>query len=471
MSANEIKLRVVLIDDDEQHLKFVANVLSAEDVAVTTVNNAKQGFELVRRLRPQLVVSDLMMPEVTGMELLEKIVSFDPTIEVVLLTGHYSTDSAVEAIQKGAADYLTKPADVERLQNRVQMLLSDFRLRRRCLELEKELVEKSEFIGMIGRSPLMLEVFHKVRRIAPHYRTVLVTGETGTGKELVARALHQLSPVSSGPLITCNCSAFVETLVESELFGHVKGAFTGAVQDRLGVFESAHGGTVFLDEVGELSPPVQAKLLRVLQNQEIQRVGSPHVRKVEVRIIAATHRDLRSMVAERQFREDLYYRLSMVSMRLPSLSQRKDDLPLLERYFLEKFAAQYRKPVLALTRRAETLLARYPWPGNVRELENVLGGACMMAEGENIDVSDIPESIRNAKPRPEFGDEGELHQTLQEMEKVYTLRVLDQLKGNKVRAAEVLGISRAKLYRILADNDLSTELPASVEDSSDGAPT
>src|SRR5207249_3639585 len=240
------------------------------------------------------------------------------------------------------------------------------------------------FAAMVGHSPAMLEVFHRIRRVAPHFRSVLVTGETGVGKELAAQALHRLSPVASGPFVTCNCSAVVETLAESELFGHVKGAFTGAVQDRIGVFEAANRGTVLLDEVGELSLSAQAKLLRVLQNQEIQRVGSPAVRRVDVRVMAATHRDLRSMVSAQRFREDLFYRLSMVSIKLPSLSQRKEDLPLLERYFLEKFAEQYSKPVRGLTRRAQAVLARHSWPGNVRELENVLGGACMMAEGESI---------------------------------------------------------------------------------------
>jgi len=448
---SEPTLRIVLIDDDQQHLKFVANVLSQDDVAVSTAGDAREGLALIESLRPQLVIIDLMMPDVGGMELLEQIVALDPATEVVLLTGCYSTDSAVEAIQKGAADYLTKPVSVERLQERVDSLLTELRAGRRCLELENELIQNCQFAGMVGRSPLMIEVFHRIRRIAAHYRTVLVTGETGTGKELVARALHKLSPVAAGPLVTCNCSALVETLMESELFGHVKGAFTGAVQDRLGVFEAANGGTVLLDEVGELSLPAQAKLLRVLQNQEIQRVGSPSVRRVDVRVMAATHRDLRSMVNEQRFREDLFYRLSMVSIKLPSLSQRKEDLTLLERYFLEKFAQQYNKPVRGLTRRAQAVLARHSWPGNVRELENVLGGACMMAEGESIDVGDLPESIQLKQPLQieEEPPEG----TLEKIEKTYTLRVLQSVNGNKVRAAELLGISRAKLYRILADSE------------------
>jgi len=391
------------------------------------------------------------MPGMSGMEVLERILEFDPAIEVVLLTGQYSTESAVEAIQKGAADYLTKPVDVERLHQRVESLISEVRKGQRRVELENELIENSQFAAMVGHSPAMLEVFHRIRRVAPHFRTVLLTGETGTGKELAAQALHRLSPAASGPFVTCNCSTVVETLAESELFGHVKGAFTGAVQDRMGVFEAANGGTVLLDEVGELSPPSQARLLRVLQNQEIQRVGSPATRRVDIRVIAATHRDLASMVKDQRFREDLFYRLSMVQIKLPALAQRKEDLPLLERYFVKRFAQQYDKPVGGIARRAQALLARHSWPGNVRELENVLGSACMMTEGETIDVGDLPEYIRerqSSEAQPE-----ESLATLEQVERIHALRVLESVSGNKVRAAELLGVSRAKLYRILGDND------------------
>lgn len=444
-------LRVVAIDDDEQHLKYIATILSRENVVVSTAVDPKDGLGLIRKERPHLVLVDLLMPGMSGMEVLEKTLEFDPATEVVLLTGQYSTESAVEAIQKGAADYLTKPVDVEKLQQRVDSLISEVRKGQRRVELENELIENSQFATMVGHSPAMLEVFHRIRRVAPHFRNVLLTGETGTGKELAAQALHGLSPVASGPFVTCNCSAVVETLAESELFGHVKGAFTGAILDRVGVFEAANGGTILLDEVGELALPLQAKLLRVLQNQEIQRVGSPVVRRVDVRIIAATHRDLQSMARDRLFREDLFYRLSVVHIKLPTLAQRKEDLPLLERYFVKRFAEQYGKPVRGLTRRAQTLLARYAWPGNVRELENVLGSACMMAEGETIDVHDFPEYMRESLP-------GEVQEestaaTLEQVEKTHALRVLESVGGNKVRAAEMLGVSRAKLYRILGDND------------------
>jgi DNA-binding NtrC family response regulator len=443
-------LRVVAIDDDEQHLKFIATIVSRENVLVSTASNPQGGLALVRKEHPHLVLVDLVMPAMSGLEILEKILEFDPGIEIILLTGQYSTESAVEAIQKGAADYLTKPVDVEKLQQRVESLLLESQRGQRCSELEHELLENSKFAAMVGHSAAMLEVFHRIGRVAPHFQTVLLTGETGVGKELAAQALHRLSPVSQGPFVTCNCSAVVETLAESELFGHVKGAFTGAVQDRVGLFEAANEGTILLDEVGELSLPLQAKLLRVLQNQEIQRVGSPAVRRVNVRVIAATHKDLRQMIKNGGFREDLFYRLSMVQIKLPSLAQRKEDLPLLERHFVKRFAEQYGKPLRGITRRAQALLARHSWPGNVRELENVLGSASMITEGETIDVGDLPEYIRE-KQATEVEEDALL--TLEQVERIHTLRTLESVGGNKVRAAELLGISRAKLYRILGDND------------------
>jgi DNA-binding NtrC family response regulator len=255
---------------------------------------------------------------------------------------------------------------------------------------------------MIGRSPLMMELFTKIRRIAPHFRTVLVTGPTGVGKELVSKALHQLSPVAKGPYVPFNCSSISDTLAESELFGHVKGAFTGADKDKAGLFEHANGGTVLLDEVGELPLAIQAKLLRVLQNQEFQRVGSPTPRKVDVRVVAATNRHLPEMVKRGTFREDLFFRLCPVELKVPSLAERPEDLLMLERHFVKVFAAQYNKPLIGLTRRAQTLLARYSWPGNVRELESVIGHAGMMVESDVIDIRDLPDRLRQqAASEPE----------------------------------------------------------------------
>jgi len=449
-TADELPILLLAIDDDPQSLEFVKDALAQENLEILTTTDPELGLELVLRRHPQIVLLDLMMPKIGGMELLERILEADPGTNVMLMTGHYSTEAAVEAIQKGAYDYLNKPLSVEKLRQRVDQLMAEARQRRRTLQLDRELLKVYEFEGLLGRSPLMLDVFTRVRRVAPHFRTVLVTGATGTGKELVARALHRLSPAASGTFAVCNCSAIVETLFESELFGYVKGAFTGATQDKSGLFEYANGGTLFLDEIGEMPLATQAKLLRVLQSQEIQRVGSPAVRKVDVRVVAATNRDLRARVADKEFRDDLYYRLSMVEVKLPLLAERKEDLPLLVRYLVERFATQYNKPIRGLTRRAQALLARYMWPGNVRELENALGHACMMVEGDLIDVRDFPDTLRKPAERELVEDEDLI--PLDELQRRHALRVLARVGGNKKRAAEILGIARTTLYQLLAES-------------------
>jgi len=438
---------LVVIDDDPANIKFVRFVLADEGLEIHSAADAQSGLELIRRTRPQIVLLDLVMPGVEGMEVLQQILEFDPGIDVILMTGYYSTESAVEAIQKGAADYFPKPFSPDRLRGKINQIKEDSKHRQRSLKLENELLENFEFDGMIGRSPLMLELVSKIRRIAPHFRSVLVTGPTGVGKELVARALHRLSPGQKGNFVALNCSSISETLAESELFGHVKGAFTGAHQDKAGVFEYADGGVVLLDEIGEMPLSLQAKLLRVLQNQELQRVGSPAVRKVDVRVVAATNRDLPEMVSQGKFREDLYFRLCMIELKVPSLAERREDLPILQRHFLKSFAAQYKKPLAGLTRRAQTLLAKYSWPGNVRELENVIGHACMMTESDVIDVRDLPARIQNL--RSAENTESEVDLSLDQAARLHVQRVLAHVGGNKVRAAEILGISRTYLYELL----------------------
>ena|ERR1700692_3763504 len=439
--------KLLVIDDEPQSLELIKDALCHDDLEILTAHNPQAGLEIFRRTRPQIVLLDLMMPGVRGLEVLEAIVAADPGVDVILMTAHYSTESAVEAIQKGASDYLNKPLSVEKLRRRISQLLAEAEDRRKTLQLDDELLDAYQFEGIVGRSPLMLEVFAKIRRVAPHFRTVLITGATGTGKELVARALHRLSPATSDTFAVCNCAAIAETLVESELFGYVRGAFTGATQDKIGVFEYANHGTVFLDEIGEMPLAAQAKLLRVLQSHEIQRVGSPVPRTVDVRVIAATNRNLRALVSEGKFREDLYYRLTMVEIPLPRLMDRREDMPLLQRHFLGKYAGEYKKPVAGMTRRAQARMARYSWPGNIRELENVIGNACMMVDGTVLDVGDLPETVRG-----ESGDlagADELLISLDESHKRHVMRVLEHVGGNKSQAAEILGISRATIYQFL----------------------
>ena len=469
-NQNDARLKMLVVDDTPANLDLVRDVLANENVQLFTAPSAESALERFMQVRPRIVLSDFRLPGMNGLELLERVLAKDPGTDFILMTGYYSTESAVEAIRKGACDYLPKPLDVARLRACVRNLVDEAMTRQKTFRLDLDLIDAYQFEGMIGRSPLMLEVFAKIRRIAPHFQSVLVTGETGTGKELVAKALHRLSPVRSAPFAICNCSALVETLLESELFGYVRGAFTGAAQDKQGIFEYANGGTVFLDEIGELPLAAQAKLLRVLQNHEVQRVGSPLTRKVDVRVIAATHRDLRSMVAEGKFREDLFYRLSVVEISVPRLAQRKEDLPLLQRHFLEKYATRYKRDITGITRRAQTRLASHHWPGNVRELENVISGSCIMCTGSLIDLADLPEILRTPAPAAEF-DDTEL-MTLDCLQERYLLRVLNLVGGNKAKAAEILGVGRNTIYQMLSritaastTSDVDAGVPARAEPS------
>jgi DNA-binding NtrC family response regulator len=443
------KITLVAVDDDPQSLALVVAALKRDELEIVTEQDSRNALELVRKRRPQIVLLDLMMPHVSGMELLEGILDADPAIDVILMTAHYSTESAVEAIRRGASDYMNKPLSIDRLRERVDALVAEARRREKAYLLDEQLLDAYSFQGIIGRSPSMLDVFARIRRVAPHFRTALVTGATGTGKELIARALHDLGPVAKGPFVVSNCAAIPDTLVESELFGHMKGSFTGAVADRAGIFEAAHGGTLFLDEIGELPAPAQAKLLRAVQNQEIQRIGSTAVRKVSVRIVCATNRDLRTLAAEKSFREDLYYRLSMVELKLPALAQRMEDLPLLLRHFIDHFAEKYGKPIEGATRRMEAALARHAWPGNIRELENVIGYACMVTDSVQIDVPDLPDHFLE-QPQTDSGEHVELV-TVDQIQRLHAHRVLRYVGGDKVRAAEILGVSRATLYRLISD--------------------
>jgi DNA-binding NtrC family response regulator len=447
--GNLSKPKFLAIDPNPASLAAIAEALSSEAPEILTARSAEAGLEAFAHHRPRTVLLDLAAPEEQGMELLERMLAIDPAVNVVLISDHYSTESAVEAIQRGACDYLSKPIDFGNLRHRIANFLAEAEIRQKTLSLDQELLHAYQFEGIVSRSPLMLDVFAKLRRVAPHFRTVLISGATGTGKELVARALYHLSPASAGQFVVSNCSALVESLVESELFGYVKGAFTGAVQDRPGLFEAADRGVIFLDEIGELTLNAQAKLLRVLQDHQVRRVGSPRSRQVDVRVIAATNRDLRAMVRNAQFREDLYYRLAVVEIALPSLASRREDLPLLERYFVEKFAAEYHKPIAGLTRKAQGRMATYPWPGNVRELENVIENACMMTDGRFIDINDLPVQIRD-QSGDQLYQKDEALISLEEVQRRHVVRVLERVGGNKARAAEILGVGRATIYQLLS---------------------
>jgi DNA-binding NtrC family response regulator len=432
-------IRIVVIDDNLGSLELLSSALSSPGVAVYTASTPLAGLELVYKLLPQLVITDLVMPEMTGLEVLQRIVAFDPSIDVVLMTAHYTTETAIAAIRLGASDYLHKPVKMAILRDRLAALIAASTRRSKARSPSSAPLHDFQFEGLTARSNIMWDLFGMVQRIAPHFRSVLLKGPTGAGKDLIATALHHRSK-AAGKFVVLNCSAIVETLFESELFGHVRGAFTGADRDKTGLFELASGGTLFLDEIGDMPLSTQAKLLRAVQNQEIQPVGSQVTRKVNVRIVAATHRDLRTEFANGKFREDLYYRLSMVELTVPALKDRREDVPLLVSHFIRKFNRDFNKSIEGITPRASIVLERHDWPGNVRELEHVIGRACMLTDALQIDVQDLPASLI----RPEKLDEP-APSLLDDQERRLVDQALQEAHGNQSKAARKLGIGRDAL--------------------------
>lgn len=439
---------VCVVDDDTAMVEMLSETLSSFGYRPLGTTDPQEALDYVSAGKGRIVLCDLMMPGLDGLAFLEQALQRDPGVYVILMTGFYSLDSAIEAIKRGAYDYLPKPLDRQRLKKTLGELAEQFQRRRRIHDLEQQLVSDLEFHGIVSRSPAMIEVFETVRKISRHYVNVLLVGPTGSGKELVAHAIHQMSPVGNQRFAVCNCSAMVDTLLESQLFGYVRGAFTGATETRAGFFEYANGGAVFLDEVGETSLGMQAKLLRVIQNREIQRVGSPEVRRVDVRLIAATNRDLRSEVSAGRFREDLFYRLSTIQIRIPSLAQRIEDVPALTTFFIKKYNAAYGKQIQGLTRRSQAAFLQHHWPGNVRELENVISSAALVTLNDFIDVQDLPDYLQKPE-RIAASSKSWRPLPLNEVRRDHIERVLDLCSGNRVRAAQMLGIGRTSLYRYL----------------------
>src|SRR3984957_12659325 len=380
---------LLVIDDEPDVLTIVEQFAQRFGFKVVGRTDARVALAELRVIKPDAVIVDLMMPEINGLDVLRAIREIDPTCQIILMTGQSSVDTAIEAVKLGALDYISKPFDLKRLGGLLTGVCKNIERRERLLQADADVARTFAFYGMIGRSPAMQELFDAIRRFAPHGRTVLVTGETGTGKELVARALHTLGARPDRRFVTVNCSAVVEALFESELFGHQRGAFTGAHETKVGLFEHADQGTLFLDEIGELPLTIQAKLLRAVEYGEVQRVGSLEAKHVDVTVISATNRDLRADAANGRFRSDLYYRLSIMEIRLVPLRERREDIPYLSAVFLREVTDRLTRPLIGMTAGAERTLLQAPWPGNVRELRNVIERACLLSDGKMLCERDV----------------------------------------------------------------------------------
>ncbi|MDR2246250.1 MAG: sigma-54 dependent transcriptional regulator [Treponema sp.] len=443
-----MKFKLLVVDDEKNIRSGLAAALQMDGYEVETAASGDEGWKRFQKGDIDLVITDLRMPGVSGEELLKRISAETPGIPVIVLTGHGTVESAVSAMRNGAYDFLTKPVNLERLSLLVKRAVQNRELALRHRQLVEELERKKQFETIIGASVPMRRVFDTISRAAPARASVLITGESGVGKELVADALHELSPRKGKPLIKVHCAALAASLLESELFGHEKGAFTGAVSRMRGRFELASEGTLFLDEIGEIDQNIQIKLLRVLQEKKFQRVGGEDTIEVDVRIVAATNKDLKAEIEKGNFREDLYFRLNVVNIHVPPLRERKDDLPLLISAFLEEFAAENGKPVEGLDDKVRAALYAYDWPGNIRELRNCMESAVVMAKGPIITEGDLPPAFRRQS------DEGwiriPLGTSLNEAEKIIIRDTLSSLKGNKSRTADVLAIGRKTLHRKLS---------------------
>ncbi|MBI3202612.1 MAG: sigma-54-dependent Fis family transcriptional regulator [Myxococcales bacterium] len=437
------KGRILVVDDEPNARTALAEILKEEGYQVETAADGFKGLARAEEFGPDLVLTDLKMPGMDGVELLRKLRHHASDLPVVLMTAFGAVETAVSAMREGAADYLTKPLNTDELVLVIDRALERVRLRRETHELKSQLTERYRFDNIVGNSPEMQEVFKSVAQVAPSRATVLLTGESGTGKELVAAAIHHRSPRKDGPFVRLHCAALAETLLESELFGHERGAYTGADRRREGRFEQANGGTLFLDEIGDISPSTQVKLLRVLQERQFERVGGNQTQTVDVRLIAATNRDLKQLVAEGRFREDLYYRLNVINVCLPPLRRRKSDVAALSAHFLERFARENAKRVDRFSDAALAQIVAYSWPGNVRELENVVERAVVLTDGSTIELHHLPAELGAAEA--EGATPTIPGSTMADIERHAILATLEAHGGSTSKAAEVLGISVRKI--------------------------
>jgi two-component system response regulator AtoC len=433
------KAKILIVDDEAIIRDSLREWLNDAGYEVLTAENGAQALKAIEGEEPRIVIADLVMPGMDGIELMKRAKQVSPDIEVIITTAYGSIPTAITAIREGAYDYIQKPFCPERTEMLIEKLVEHQRLIEENLSLHQKLEERYRFENIIAKSPRMQQVIEAIKVVATSNATVLITGETGTGKELVARAIHSQSQRRGKPFVAVSCAALPESLLESELFGHEKGSFTGAYAQKKGKFEFADRGTLFLDEIGEMSANIQVHLLRVLEEKEFSRVGGNEPTKVDVRVISATNREIKEAVTKRQFREDLYYRLNVVNIELPPLRERREDIPLLAQIFLKKFALENNKEVSGFSAEATDFLLRYDWPGNVRELENAIERAVILAQKPVIGIDDLPQQTLVAHSIT-------LEKNLRQVEKNHIMNVLAQTRGNYTEAAKALGISRMTLY-------------------------
>ena len=440
---------ILIIDDEKNIREGLSAALELDGYSVKLAANGAEGLALIEKGDIDLVITDLRMPGISGEEVLAKVRGESPGIPVIVLTGHGSIDTAVDAMRNGAYDFLTKPLSLDRLSLIVKRALAGRELEIRHSSLQQELDAKASFESIIGKSTEMQRIFQMVRKAADAKASVLITGESGTGKELIANALHNLSPRKNNPFIKVHCAALSETLLESELFGHEKGAFTGAASRKRGRFELANTGSIFLDEIGEINQNVQIKILRVLQDKRFERVGGEETLEVDVRVIAATNRTLVEEIAQGRFREDLFYRLNVVHIQVPPLRDRKDDIPLMLNAFLDEFNRENNKSITGFDSRSRSALYKYDWPGNIRQLRNCVESAVVMCSGNEITLEDLPPTVRGAAESNVI--QVPMGVTMAEAEKIIIQQNLASNQGNKTKTADILGIGRKTLHRKLEE--------------------
>lgn len=440
-----MKTRILIVDDEVDALDLMEELFQKNGYDTYTASNGVEALNILRETEVDIMISDIFMPEMDGMSLLDTVSKKYQDISVLMITAHGTIETAVEAMKKGAKDYILKPLHLDEIVAKVETMSQLKSLIKENRYLKDKLSKKFNFENIIGKNKKMQELFELIRDIAKTSSTVLIRGESGTGKELIANAIHFNSDRIEKPFVKVNCAVLAENLLESELFGHVKGAFTGAIKDKIGRFELAHGGTIFLDEIGDISPNMQLKLLRVLQEGEFERVGGTETKKVDVRILAATNRNLEEAMKSGNFRQDLYYRLNVIPLDVPPLRERKDDIPLLVAYFLEKFSADFKKRIEAVEDDAMQYLQSYDWPGNIRELENLMERAIVLNKNGILTVKDFPISVSNAESEEEINIQvnNDLTEVVDNFERKIILKALRENNFNKLRTAEKLGIHRS----------------------------